>query len=192
MLFDPLTPFEQADLVASMRRIEAMLAEPEPGEPLVLRRRGWARSAGSSPPGAALPSRTGLECRVRDADHHHLRRIRGGPGEPGQGPLGRRPGRRRRRLGLRPARGRWHARDGAIAHALCRAHVPRTGDRPAPRRPSRGLFQGSGYRHLMLWTQDCLVSAGASTKRRGSGWCGEERHRSFGADLNGQFWQLDL
>lgn len=52
--------------------------------------------------------------------------------------------------------------------------------------------RASGYRRIMLWTQDCLASARRIYQGAGFALVREERHHSFGADLNGQFWELDL
>jgi GNAT superfamily N-acetyltransferase/DNA-binding MarR family transcriptional regulator len=50
----------------------------------------------------------------------------------------------------------------------------------------------AGYRRMILWTQDCLVSARKIYQAAGFTLTREERHQSFGADLNGQYWELDL
>ena len=50
----------------------------------------------------------------------------------------------------------------------------------------------SGYRRIMLWTQDCLASARSIYQKAGFVLAKEERHHSFGADLNGQYWVLEL
>ena len=52
--------------------------------------------------------------------------------------------------------------------------------------------RASGYRRIMLWTQDCLVSARRIYEGAGFTLAREERHHSFGADLNGQYWVLEL
>jgi hypothetical protein len=44
----------------------------------------------------------------------------------------------------------------------------------------------------MLWTQDCLASARSIYQKAGFVLAREERHHSFGADLNGQFWLLEF
>lgn len=52
--------------------------------------------------------------------------------------------------------------------------------------------RAAGYRRLVLWTNDVLVSARRIYQAAGFRLVGEERHRSFGKDLVGQDWELDL
>jgi DNA-binding MarR family transcriptional regulator/N-acetylglutamate synthase-like GNAT family acetyltransferase len=49
-----------------------------------------------------------------------------------------------------------------------------------------------GYRKLVLWTNDILVSARRIYVAAGFELVEEERHHSFGKDLVGQFWALRL
>lgn len=49
-----------------------------------------------------------------------------------------------------------------------------------------------GYRRITLWTQSILVSARAIYERTGFRLVSEERHCSFGHDLVGETWVLDL
>jgi DNA-binding MarR family transcriptional regulator/GNAT superfamily N-acetyltransferase len=49
-----------------------------------------------------------------------------------------------------------------------------------------------GYRKLTLWTNDILVSARRIYESAGFQLTKEEKHRSFGHDLTGQFWELKL
>lgn len=49
-----------------------------------------------------------------------------------------------------------------------------------------------GYRRLMLWTNDVLVSARKIYQAAGFKLLEENRHHSFGKDLVGQTWALDL
>ncbi len=50
----------------------------------------------------------------------------------------------------------------------------------------------AGYHRMTLWTQDNLRAAIAIYKKSGFQLVKEETHHSFGKDLVGQFWRLDL
>jgi len=52
--------------------------------------------------------------------------------------------------------------------------------------------RGVGYRELVLWTNDVLTAARRIYQRHGFVLSAEKAHRSFGQDLNGQDWHLDL
>ncbi|MFJ4831646.1 GNAT family N-acetyltransferase [Streptomyces sp. NPDC088747] len=52
--------------------------------------------------------------------------------------------------------------------------------------------RGVGYHELVLWTNDILASARRLYQRHGFVLVSEKPHRSFGADLVGQDWRLDL
>lgn len=52
--------------------------------------------------------------------------------------------------------------------------------------------RSAGYRAIMLWTQDCLTAARSVYQRAGFQLIREERHHSFGTNLNGQFWEIDF
>lgn len=49
-----------------------------------------------------------------------------------------------------------------------------------------------GYKKLTLWTNDILVSARRIYEAAGFTLVTEEKHRSFGKDLVGQHWELEL
>jgi DNA-binding MarR family transcriptional regulator/GNAT superfamily N-acetyltransferase len=50
----------------------------------------------------------------------------------------------------------------------------------------------AGYRRVVLWTQSILVAAHAIYRRAGFRLVQEEPHHSFGKDLIGQTWELEL
>lgn len=52
--------------------------------------------------------------------------------------------------------------------------------------------RAAGYRRLVLWTNDCLDAARAIYVKAGFELVEEERHHSFGVDLVGQNWVLEL
>lgn len=52
--------------------------------------------------------------------------------------------------------------------------------------------RGVGYRDLVLWTNDVLAAARRVYQRHGFVLAAEKPHHSFGKDLNGQDWRLDL
>ncbi|MCF7547546.1 GNAT family N-acetyltransferase [Pseudonocardia sp. WMMC193] len=49
-----------------------------------------------------------------------------------------------------------------------------------------------GYRRVTLWTNDILTAAIAIYRDLGFELVGEEPHHSYGQDLVGQYWALDL
>jgi DNA-binding MarR family transcriptional regulator/N-acetylglutamate synthase-like GNAT family acetyltransferase len=52
--------------------------------------------------------------------------------------------------------------------------------------------RSAGYRRIMLWTNDVLVSARRIYQAAGFELVEEEPHRSFGKDLVGQVWRREL
>ncbi|HEX5187898.1 MAG TPA: GNAT family N-acetyltransferase [Streptosporangiaceae bacterium] len=52
--------------------------------------------------------------------------------------------------------------------------------------------RGAGYERMRLWTNDPLVAARRIYLSRGFALVEEETHRSYGADLTGQVYELDL
>jgi DNA-binding MarR family transcriptional regulator/GNAT superfamily N-acetyltransferase len=55
-----------------------------------------------------------------------------------------------------------------------------------------GFARAAGYRTITLWTNDILVAARSLYVEAGFKLLAEERHRSFGHDLVGQNWSLEL
>ncbi|GGT13537.1 bifunctional helix-turn-helix transcriptional regulator/GNAT family N-acetyltransferase [Streptomyces chromofuscus] len=52
--------------------------------------------------------------------------------------------------------------------------------------------RGAGHRELVLWTNDVLTAARRLYQRHGFALVAERPHRSFGRDLVGQDWRLEL
>lgn len=193
LLLEPLTPFEQADLVGSMARIETMLAEPEDDEALVLR-----------------PPRIGEIGWLihRQALLYHLEQGWNAEFEA----LITRIYADYDTAPPRPPKSLWVADQGGVVAGSVFVLPAEDGSPDTaqlrmlyvePMCRGRGIgarlvaeavtfARASGYRRIMLWTQDCLVSARRIYEAAGFRLVREEQHHSFGADLNGQFWQLEL
>lgn len=190
-LLAPLDAFERRDLMGSMRRIQAMLAQPGDA-PLILRPHrvgeiGW------------LIHRQGLL--------YHLEQGWNGDFEmliaKLYGDFVAAP--------TTPPKSLWIAdRGGEIAGSVY--IVPAGATEAAGTAQLRMLYvepafrgQGvgrllveeavrfsreAGYDRVILWTQDCLSTARHIYQKAGFTLLREERHQSFGADLNGQYWEL--
>lgn len=191
-LLDPFTPFERTDLVMSMRRIEALLAEPE-SAPLVIRPHhvgelGWLIH--------------------RQALLYHLEQGWNGEFEA----LITRIYAEYEQAAAAPPKALWVAEQGGVVAGSVFI-LPAAGEPEGtaqlrmlyvePMFRGRGIgrrlveeavafSRKSGYRRIMLWTQDCLVSARRIYEGAGFILAREERHHSFGADLNGQYWVREL
>ncbi|SIQ20867.1 helix-turn-helix domain-containing GNAT family N-acetyltransferase [Bosea sp. TND4EK4] len=55
-----------------------------------------------------------------------------------------------------------------------------------------GFARAAGYRRMVLWTNDILHAARAIYAAQGFRLVATERHHSFGQDLVGETWELDL
>lgn len=59
-------------------------------------------------------------------------------------------------------------------------------------REAIAFARAAGYRRMALWTNDILHAARAIYLAQGFRLVAQERHRSFGQDLVGETWELDL
>ncbi|KKB76776.1 hypothetical protein VW35_18290 [Devosia soli] len=190
-LLEPLTPFERRDLVGAMRRIEALLAEPD--DPTLILRGprigeiGWLihRQA------VLYNLEQGWNSEFETLITRIYADYEAAPGTP--------------------AKNLWIAEvDGEVAGSVFMLPSSESEDTAQlrmlyvePMFRGRGIggrlvaeciafARTSGYRRMMLWTQDCLSSARAIYQKAGFTLAKEERHTLFGADLNGQYWVLEL
>jgi len=190
-LLEPLDEFQRRDLISAMRRIEAMLAEPD-DDPLILRPHrvgeiGW------------LIHRQGLLYHLEQGWNGEfemlIARLYGdfvaAPATPPKSLwIAERGGEIAGSVYVVPA---------ASAEAEGTAQLRMLYVEPAFRGQGVGKvlvdeavrFAGeAGYRRIILWTQDCLSAARHIYQKAGFTLLREERHQSFGADLNGQYWEL--
>ncbi|UXN73924.1 helix-turn-helix domain-containing GNAT family N-acetyltransferase [Devosia sp. A8/3-2] len=190
-LLEPLDEFGRRDLLDAMRRIQSLLGEPD-DEPLVLRPHrvgelGW------------LVHRRGLL--------YHLEQGWNGEFEA----LIARIYSEYEAAPVTPPKSLWVAEmAGQVAGSLFivpSATDPATAQlrmlyvEPAFRGYGIGkrlveeairFSRASGYSSILLWTQDCLTAARKIYRAAGFTLEREEPHHSFGADLNGQYWRLQL
>ncbi|WP_332688967.1 bifunctional helix-turn-helix transcriptional regulator/GNAT family N-acetyltransferase [Devosia sp.] len=192
-LIAPLDELRRRDLVDSMARIRNLLAAPEPSEPLILRPHrigelGW------------LIHRQGLL--------YHLEQGWNGEFEA----LIARLYSDYEAAPANPPKSLWVAEQGgeiagsvyiipAAEEAAGTAQLRMLYVEPAFRGCGIGkrlveeavrFSRASGYKRIILWTQDSLVSARRIYQGAGFTLEREELHHSFGADLNGQYWSLEL
>ncbi|KRE00194.1 MarR family transcriptional regulator [Bosea sp. Root381] len=59
-------------------------------------------------------------------------------------------------------------------------------------REAIGFARSAGYRRMVLWTNDILHAARGIYVAEGFRLMAEEKHYSFGQDLVGQYWELQL
>ncbi len=191
-LLEPFDAFQRRDLVAAMRRIQSILAEPD-DEPLILRPHrvgeiGW------------LIHRQGLL--------YHLEQGWNGEFET----LITRIYQEYEAAPEKPPKALWVAEQGGeVAGSVFILPAAGEGEGTAqlrmlyvePAFRGRGIgkrlveeavrfSRASGYKRIILWTQDCLASARRIYQAAGFQLLREEPHHSFGADLNGQYWALEL
>ena len=191
-LLEPFDAFQRRDLVAAMRRIQSILAEPD-DEPLILRPHrvgeiGW------------LIHRQGLL--------YHLEQGWNGEFET----LITRIYQEYEAAPEKPPKALWIAEQGGeVAGSVFILPAAGEGEGTAqlrmlyvePAFRGRGIgkrlveeavrfSRASGYKRIILWTQDCLASARRIYQAAGFQLLREEPHHSFGADLNGQYWALEL
>ena len=192
-LLAPLDDFERRDLISAMRRIQAMLAEPD-NDPLTLRPHrigeiGW------------LIHRQGLLYHLEQGWNGEfellIARLYGefvaAPDAPPKSLwIAERRGEVAGSVYVVPAA----ASEGEGTAQLRMLYVE-----PAYRGQGVGkrlvqeavrFSREAGYKRIILWTQDCLVGARHIYQGAGFTLVREDRHHSFGVDLNGQYWMLEL
>ncbi|MER6028292.1 bifunctional helix-turn-helix transcriptional regulator/GNAT family N-acetyltransferase [Streptomyces sp. NPDC001851] len=191
-LLDTVAPADRPRLAEAMRTIrnllgegrarcgEAELREPAPGD------LGWIVQRNAALHAAEYGWNAGYEALVARivadfAEDHDPHRERVWIAEQDGRPVGcvmcvrdDAPGTARLRLLLVEPGARGHG----IGDRLVRAVID--------------FARGAGYRDVALWTVDVLSSARRLYQRHGFVLVAEKPHRSFGKDLIGQDWRLDL
>ncbi|MGV8855939.1 MAG: bifunctional helix-turn-helix transcriptional regulator/GNAT family N-acetyltransferase [Devosia sp.] len=192
-LLEPLGAFEQRDLLSSMRRIQAMLAEPDK-DPLILRPHrvgeiGW------------LIHRQGLLYHLEQGWNGEFEMlitklygefVAAPPTPPKALWIAEQAGEVAGSVYILPAA----ASEGEGTAQLRMLYVE-----PAFRGQGVGrrlveeavrFSREAGYQRVILWTQDCLVGARHIYQNAGFTLVREDRHQSFGVQLNGQYWAMTL
>lgn len=88
-----------------------------------------------------------------------------------------------------------NAEDASAAQLRCLIVDPKARGKGVGRRLVReciSFARAAGYKKMVLWTNDVLVSARRIYEAEGFRLVGENRHRSFGHDLVGQTWMREL
>lgn len=192
-ILDALPPLDRTRLIQSMKTIEAVLAkDAQKSPPYVLRSHrpgdmGWivhreatlyAQEYGWDETFEGLAARIVADfiggfdpkrerCWIAETDGQHAGHIFlvRHPDEPRTAKL--------RLLFVEPS-----ARGKGLGHALVGECIR--------------FARACGYRKMTLWTQSVLVAARQIYQKNGFHLVKEEPHRSFGKDLVGQTWELDL
>jgi DNA-binding MarR family transcriptional regulator/GNAT superfamily N-acetyltransferase len=189
----PLTPAQQAQLIESMKTIEKLLAPPEScSSPIIIRShrpgdmgwvvelegRAYTEEYGWDSTFEALVARIVADflenfdpsrehCWIAECDGQrvgHIFLVKH-PHEPGTAKL-------RLLLVYKSARGR------GLGQVLVNECIK--------------FARSAGYKKITLWTQSILHAAHRLYVAAGFQLVKEEPHHSFGADLVGQTWELDL
>ena len=191
-LLKPLPPVLRADLIASMRRIATILGAPDPAEPIILRSHqvgelGWLihRQAllyhleyGWNAEFEALIAKLYADYEASAAT------------PPKNLWVAEMAGQVAGSVFIVPSAG-----DPAVAQLRMLYVEPAfRGHRLGARLVDQAVrfSRASGYASVLLWTQDCLTAARKTYQAAGFVLEREDRHHSFGADLNGQYWRLDF
>lgn len=188
-----LSPTERARLTGAMQAIDTLLVKPENASPTIVLRPhrvgdmgwivhreglGYAEQFGWDASFEALVARivadfitqfdpTRERCWIAEIDGQNVGHIFlvKHPEDPGTAKL--------RLLFVEPS-----ARGRGLGDALVKECIQ--------------FARSAGYRKITLWTQSMLAAAHAIYKKAGFRLISQEPHRSFGKDLIGETWELDL